>query len=661
MKSAWLLSPVLLLAAAGAVPSPTSTLRAKIEGLQRQSVPREISVRVRPTLEIQGNEKLAWETDVTCPVRNGEWVCEVPAGRVDLKIHGAAMTPIYKWGQTVRAGETTDLDMFQLRRGASIAGWVQTDGRQVPTHSVLLTLHPQRVGSGMAGLSPKPLRTFSLESNSRPWGFFHFQDVQPGSYVLTASEPDRPLARFGPIRIEGERSFELPRPILLVNALDLRVSLHPSRSPDGKPWGLQLIPKPFPVPGEDFTRVESLPADEAGSGTFRKLAAGDYILKVLSQGAQWMEEEIRLEPEKTSFSFRVPTREVYGHVTQGGEPLQAEVLIRSQGASFRFSSDREGRFHGFVADREKWEAYVSAPGRRSLSLQKPVQFSRNRADAGLHIRIPGTWLPVEVVDEQGRRVPRAQVNVEDEVHNGTLTDERGEGEFWGLEPGRQILKAAHLAPPREGDAVEVLLKEDYDEREKVKPLRLVLPGKIDIRGRVKPRFGSAPGARVVAWPSRKDRGIVTGTDEDGDFRLSLPVGTQRVTLLLLVPGSCLRWARAEVDPGRILEIPVEAEGGTLVLEMPEQILERATAPPDPKSPKPVTSVPYMLHHWADLQDTPQSPGRLVVPNVAPGLYTLCAGDPPRFFGGRPRPGDGQCVSGVLEASGELTLRLPAGL
>jgi hypothetical protein len=656
MKSAWLAPTLLLLAAAGAVPSPTGTLKVRLEGLSRQSVPREISIRVRPTLEVKGNEKLAWEVDVTCPIRDRELTCEVPAGRVDLKLHGAAMAPVYRWGQVVLAGETTDLGAVELRRGAAIAGWVHTDGRMVPTHSVLVTLHPQRVGNGMAGLSPKPLQAISLESNSRPWGFFRFENVQPGSYAVTVSEPGRPLARFGPIRIEGERSFELPKPILLVSGLDLRISLQPNRAPNGEPWDIQILPLPFPIPGEDFTRAQSLPVGGVGSGTFRNLAAGAYRVRVTSKDAQWMEEEIRLEPERTSFSFRIPVRQVYGHVTHGSKPLQADVLIKSQGASFKFRSDADGRFQGFVADRPEWETQVRVPGRPPLSLQKPVPLSRNMADAGLHIRIPGTRLPVEVVDDQGRRVPGGRVDVEGEAYNGTTLNERGEGELWGLEPGRQILKAVHLDPPREGDAEAVLLKEG--EGEKVKPLRLALTGKIDIRGRLKPRFGSAPGARVIAWPARQDRGIVTGTDEDGDFRLSLPIGTRRLTLFVLAPGSSLRWARAEVDPKRLLELPVGTEGGTLVLEMPDEILEKATAPPDPKSLKPVVSVPHMLRHWADLQNATQSPGRLSVPNVGPGLYTLCAGDPPRFFGGRARPSDGQCVSGTLEASGELMLRLP---
>jgi hypothetical protein len=272
--------------------------------------------------------------------------------------------------------------------------------------------------------------------------------------------------------------------------------------------------------------------------------------------------------------------------------------------------------------------------------------------------VPDTRLAAEVVNSRGRRLSPATIQALGEIPNyfrqNDLVPRGRPYEIIGLRPGPQRLRGSQGDPFRQGDPVEVLLPEGT----KGPHLRLVLPDVVDLRGHVLPRFGWPFGARVFAWPASPEnpgQGAGDTVGEDGEFRLVLPAGTRRVDLVVLPPGSSLRLLQTDVSEGRRLEIPVRRAGGTLIVEGPGALVEA----PEPKdSEPPRVSVAILLRKWADLQATPQSPGRLVVPNVEPGPYTLCAGDPFTLRRGPLKDGETGCVSGVLKAAGELTMVMP---
>jgi hypothetical protein len=178
---------------------------------------------------------------------------------------------------------------------------------------------------------------------------------------------------------------------------------------------------------------------------------------------------------------------------------------------------------------------------------------------------------------------------------------------------------------------------------------------------------------VLAWPPASGASVpaeLTWTDEDGRFGLTLPLGTKTVSLVVLPPGSALRILDAEVARVRLLEVHVDTAGGTLILDLPAKDLQDfkdrkvpKVGDLDPCEPaargRNALTMPRLLRRWADLQGTPQTPGRLMVPNVEPGPYTLCVTDTsPILRHGAPPDGDPRCVGGVLEAAGELALKLP---
>ena len=304
-----------------------------------------------------------------------------------------------------------------------------------------------------------------------------------------------------------------------------------------------------------------------------------------------------------------------------------------------------------------------------VALQEPVRAAKGLPRLDLLVRVPNTRLPVEVVDESGRGVPRAEWTVLGKRSFGDWTDEGGRAEVTGLKPGPQCLRVAQSDPPRKSAETAAVVQEG-----KTPPVRLVLPDRVDVRGRLRPRLGAAAGARVLVWPAGS-RGRVDAfsqsTDEDGEFRLALPPSLKRCDLMVLAPGSALRMTRAEVSRNRLLEIDLDTAGGTLILDLPGGAAPQDAGPLEPGYRAPAEpcdpaarqagalTTLHILRRWADLQDTPQTPGRLVVPNVEPGPYTLCATDSAPFVRrGAPREGDARCVGGVLAAAGELTLELP---
>ena len=644
-------------------PVPKAVVLGRVEGPPGQSMPRELQVRVRPSLELVGNEMRSWETVSACPIRDGEWRCEVPAGRVDLRITGPAVMPIYRWGAVLRAGMTEDLGTLTLRRGATLSGWVRLE-EQVLTHSVLISLLPQRDGSPILEWDADTLQTVRLEAGSRPWGFFRFDGLKPRSYAIVAEQEGLPPVRLGPIEIEGEKPVELPYPLQLTKPLRVHGEIRPSRGFGDKDWLVQLKPQPYPIPKEPFNLpLQGLdrgpgPEFDKGSWSFAGLAAGDYELSVTRAGDRgvWRTEKIHADPKRTTFDFEIPMIYFQGRVLYRGEPLAAEVWFHGEKSSFRLRSDEAGWLAGDVPVEEAWRVTVSErPRGLNVALQDPVRSRRTGRDPHIWIVLPDTRLPVQVVNEQGQPVEGATVTVEGDPPNRMTTDKQGLCVFLALKPGPQKVKATG-DPARKSETLEVLLR----ERAEMLPVRLVLPKRIEILGRVAPRFGTAPGAEVFAWTPRKPGERLlefsARTGEDGRFRLGIPPGVRKLNLLVMASGHALRRTQMAIDPRLRREVPVDTPGGTLVLELPEETLKAITR--SPAENHGISTLPFLLRHWADLQGTPQVPGLLVVPNVEPGIYSLCAGAQPEVRWGGAPSGDRSCVSGALEAGGELRLSLP---
>lgn len=171
--------------------------------------------------------------------------------------------------------------------------------------------------------------------------------------------------------------------------------------------------------------------------------------------------------------------------------------------------------------------------------------------------------------------------------------------------------------------------------------------------------GGVPGAVVTAWTPFG--GVATAsmaqtvTGPDGRFEVALPPDTVLLNLLVMPPGHAMRLTTILAPQGQSVEIPVDRQGGTLVLEM-------AAEGPQPLLVHGGTfTFPELLKKWASLQGAPANdPTRLTLPNVSAGSYSLCigAGAVARLTEGAEPPA-ASCMSGVVGPNGELVLRAPA--
>jgi hypothetical protein len=190
-------------------------------------------------------------------------------------------------------------------------------------------------------------------------------------------------------------------------------------------------------------------------------------------------------------------------------------------------------------------------------------------------------------------------------------------------------------------------------------VRIVLQRQTRVTGRVVSPLGAGvAGAMVFGWPTLEGM-VATGSqdvsDHGGAFHLQFPGEKTLLNLIVLPPGHALRITSVVISPGQPVLVPVEREGGMLILES------------DPEGARPVlvsngvfVPLPFLLE-WARMQGVRSpDPGRIVIPNAGAGAYGFCVGGGvvSRLLEGKEPPA-ARCATGVLAPSGELTLRAPA--
>jgi hypothetical protein len=372
----------------------------------------------------------------------------------------------------------------------------------------------------------------------------------------------------------------------------------------------------------------------------------------------WLNQEIDIHSGVDSVALELPVVEIEGSLSRGGTPLAATVWFggRSESRRIRFDTDEDGYFHGFLPEEGSWpvQLFLETTGPLRISLD-PVEVRRpkGKRSARVDITIPDTALMGEVVDEAGHPVPDAEVwahhaeKVRKGEENRTSTGRDGTFEIRGLPPGLVSVQAEH------GQRVSDWNQVPLEERREATGIRLVVREGFDLLGRILSPSGPVPGAHVMGIPSLGRAGISTVaeavTGPSGEFTLSLPAGTQEISVLVTAPGFARKILKSAVTHDRTLDIPVEPAGGTLRLETPTVS---------------GSSTPLLVHSGVFLPPNLLVPkkagGWTILESMEIGEYSLCSGagavgalrqgqEPPRTL----------CVSGFLAPDGELTLILPS--
>jgi hypothetical protein len=579
--------------------------------------------------------------------------CPLPAAALDVRLKLEDFVPRYLWGIEIAPGKDHDLGTIPLKKGASVVGWVRSEGSPPAGADRRVDLTPEIPGPDSIPVPGELRGAMARQASVNARGFFQFEDVLPGTYAVTASQAGAISSRVFPVQVLPGLEAEIRDPLVLSKPISVKVIVDPPVDPAGSPWKVALR-KRFDQVLEGFASQEGI--WEPGG-----LGPGLYNLTVSGVGgSRWVSEELEVKAGQPPIRIEMPVLWVQGRVTLGGEPLAATLWFGglSGPRRIRFQSDEKGRFEGVLPQEGTWTVDLwSGEDRLRLALDPvEVKVPQGKSHAWIELAVPDTRLAGEVVDEQGHPLPSASVIVSHKVHKNSqfLTDKEGKFELQGIPPGRSLLEAH--AGERTSGWVEVAVEEGRD----APWLRLVARAKVEIQGRVTSPLRPVAGARLQALPQVETGSLATVVEAvsgvDGGFSLPLPAGTRSISLMVHAPGFGLRMLQAAVDPERFLEVPVEASGGMLVFDLGDSEGKAGAARAAVLFHGGVWMGLEALAYWAQGKPLRRGLNSLAISGMEPGEYLLCvAGEGVRIEDLR---GTSSCTSGYLSPLQELVLTVP---
>ena len=203
-----------------------------------------LALRLQPSFEAKA-EPL--DATIACPVEKGRLACEIPAGKLDLRLRAeGGFAPIYLWGTQVSPGKETDLGDLRLRRGASVSGWVQTAEGRPPSPECRLKLTPASAATDELKVGDQ-IEKASLEAAPNGEGFFQIPGVSRGRYELIARQPGYAETRIGPVDVRPDLESQMIDRLVLGKPVTFDITLDPPMEPYGSSLRLELRParRPF--------------------------------------------------------------------------------------------------------------------------------------------------------------------------------------------------------------------------------------------------------------------------------------------------------------------------------------------------------------------------------------------------------------------------------
>ena len=509
------------------------------------------------------------------------------------------------------------------------------------------------------------LDAVALEVAPNDRGFFQLVGVPPAMYVITATEPGFAPATVYPVEAGEGLQALLKEPLVLHRPSQLTLFVDPPVGPQGGSWRVKLFHRDATGrSGREY--AGSVAAD--GSWVATHLTPGSYQvfveddLEIFSRDrvSRWYNDEIAVEPGDNLHHVDLEVIEVEGSIHLGEDPVRAGIWFggKSGATRFRFDSDSEGAFGGYLSRDGTWPVEVQLADGLRVSLE-PVEVPRPDPGeaASIDLHIPDTAVSGRVVDEDGEPVAGAVVSAID--HSGpsaqqpsrTSSDANGAFQFLGISEGPFLLEASDFS--RKSDPVPIHVVEDVP----TDPITLVIRSSRRVRGRVFDERGPVPGAVVQVLPlgsagSNLARVSQAVADPAGRFELELPAGISRVAGIVLRPGYATRLFQVNVSADETLALLVDRSGGTVAIstasrsQMNDAVLEFEGAG------FPLTVLVRVASHEVELGDD-----QLVLRNLAAGDYRLCVGGMLALITGLTSPGTA-CGTAHLAPFGHVQLDWP---
>jgi hypothetical protein len=542
---------------------PAGVVRGTLEEQAPKTV-RRIHVRFQP---VAGDALPAGQA--SCAVVERVWECVVPAGMYDLRIRPDNAIAEYRWDAAIAQGGAYEAGALRVRPGAAVVGRVAlAPGFRGDVGAVDVWLEPEFTRPAATERQEEQRRAFGAPTKPNARGFFHFDGVAPGRYVVRARLRGATDARVA-VSVLRDREAELVEPLVLDRPSSLGITLRPPLAPDGKPWRVQLV-RVFESGTMD--ELVTAPASSEGRWIRPALPRGDYEVVVMSEDeARWAAKAVTIVDVAEEIDIALPLVEVKGTVKLGAKPLRATLSVGGDRGttSVPLESDAEGAFAGMVMTppEEGWEIAVTADQpvvRRTLERVEP---RTTDGIARVDITLPNGAIEGYARDALGLfDFETAFITLHPasgETSSQLRVPAKESFSFAGLTAGRYVLRAE-----AGGELESNWLELDLREGQTLK-VDLLLVHKNVVRGQVTSDHGPLPEAQIDAFPmEHRYPSWARRSDAEGRFQIKLPVWSRSVSLAVRAPGHAFRLMHATVEPGSSIVMVMSQLGGRLAAEVP---------------------------------------------------------------------------------------------
>lgn len=597
---------------------------------KRDELPRVFELVVESPPDVSGT-KIAKAAIECAAAADGTWQCSLPATRLDVVLRAKSFTPHYKWDVRLSPSAPHRLGDVLLRPGSSLVAWLEKgtiDSLDKPATARLLRM-------SMAGPTPDAVRLAQpvAEAVFNARGMVQLAPLGPGSYTLEVSAPGFATVRLEPIEIFERSESVLRRLIELGPPVAVRVQITPARHPNGAAWRV-TVARREPVLGRT-TPVASGTADESGLFAVPGQSSGIYTVAVTDDAENgYAHVDVTVGgPPESYHAIELDTTRSEGIVTLGQKPLRATLHFGGRDGAVRVKtvSNSSGAFSLVLPKPGQWLVGIEAPEEGVLAfVETPVV-----RDEAIEIVLPDTEVAGWVTGSDGRCVDGATVILS--MHGrGAPVRAGADGTFRirGVPLGGLTLHARDRQTGEESRPVSLKVAEGA----RITGVELSMEPERELRGVVTSQGSPVVGARVFAYPPEGGTLEKAITGVDGTFRVNVPERATEVILIAAAAGRTFQAYRRPVDRETPARLELSPVGGTLRLRVPRAASRRIMY-------EGAWVATNELVQWAFAHERPAGP-ELVVPNMAPGAYRLCA----------TITGRGElCRDGVLARGGVLAL------
>ncbi len=591
-----------------------------------------MTVRFAPANRTDAEHDLP-EAAVECPVRDAVMRCEIPAGALDLRMKARGYVAEYRWNASLPPGQRLDLGVMKLRIGAAVTGRVRIAERGTKLAAMVrLVPRTEQMASQTAARTAQ--RSLTAEVNDR--GFFHLDGVPPGMYTVVAEQKGFVAARSSVKVLENIES-ELIQPITLERPHRTDFAVSPPFDADNHPWRVTLLDLGAFAPRDGRTTRTNY----ISPGLYRVsgISSGRYQVSVENGAGQaFHAEAIEIDGSPSVIPISLSIIPVSGRVLLGKEPLSASIWFggRRQAVSLQIDSDENGRFQGVLPHAGRWRVDVASESPRVERTLNDVEVrKREGSSASVEIALPATTLRVIVIDEASVPVENALVEAKGLDSSAQfVTDISGTLEAHGLPVGVITLYAVGRGTLASDDVTATL------SADRTETVELHLREAVTINGVVNAAGSAVAGATVFVWPASQNAPTIkpSTTLPDGSFKTKVAPSTTAINIVVLSPGFALHAERVDVSASRQVRAELTQRGGTITID----------STPDRPPIVMRNGVPVfypLLVQWSRLHGQRQAASTLVLQDMEPGVYSVCAAP------------NKNCSGGVLAALGSLSLRV----